>query len=288
MHDKGTCRGLLAVIRQGKNSFSLWLLFLLCLGVIGPAKGYAETLMVGGTGGALGTMHILAHEFMGQNPGITVEVLPSLGSGGGIKAVMQGAIDVGLSARKLQEAERQAGLIEVEIGATPFVVIVGKNNPSNSITLRELVEIYTGKLKNWPDGSHLRLILRPDKDNDITILRSISPEMNAAVDAAQKRPGQIVCVTDQDNADRVEAQPGLIGTSTLAQILTEKRSLKTLAINSVIPSPATIASKEYPLYKTFYLICAKEPSFSVRQLLSFVQSDRGQRLLSQYGFLVQP
>ena len=288
MQEKDTDMELFAAIKQRRNSFSLFFLFLLCMGSISPEKGNAENLTVGGTGGALGTMHILAQEFMQQNPGVKVKILPSLGSGGGIKAMMRGAIDISLSARKLKETEQQEGLIEIEIGKTPFIVIVGKDIASNSITERELADIYRGKLQTWPDGSPLRLVLRPEIDTDTLMLRAISPAMNAAMDAAHKRPGLILGMTDQDSADKIEDQPGAIGTSTLAQILTEKRKLKALAISGVMPSPETIAGKEYPLYKTFYFIIEKEPSSSVRQLLRFVHSDIGQRLLSQYGYLVQP
>jgi phosphate transport system substrate-binding protein len=202
--------------------------------------------------------------------------------------MMRRAVDISLSARKLKEAERQEGLVEVAIGTTPFVIAVAKENASNSITAAELADIYSGKLQAWPDGSLLRLVLRPEGDTDTTLLRSMSPEMNAAMDIAHKRPGLILGVTDQDSADRIEKQPGSIGTSTLAQILTEKRNLKALAINGVIPSPETIANKEYPLSKTYFFITEKEPSSSVKEFLRFVQSDSGQSLLFQYGYQIQP
>ena len=69
---------------------------LLSLGL--ASAGQAETLKIGGTGGDLGTMRLLGKAFAERNPGVTVTVLPSLGSGGGIKAVLAGAIDIGLSA----------------------------------------------------------------------------------------------------------------------------------------------------------------------------------------------
>ena len=52
---------------------------------------------------------ILGAAFAEANPGVTVTILPSLGSGGGIKAVLAGAIDIGLSARPSKATERDAG-----------------------------------------------------------------------------------------------------------------------------------------------------------------------------------
>jgi len=47
----------------------------------------AETLRISGTGVALGGIILLGDAFEAENPGTTIEVLPSLGSSGGIKAL---------------------------------------------------------------------------------------------------------------------------------------------------------------------------------------------------------
>ncbi len=48
------------------------------MGFGAPAAGLAETLKLGGTGGALGTINILGVAFAEANPGVTVTILPSL------------------------------------------------------------------------------------------------------------------------------------------------------------------------------------------------------------------
>jgi ABC-type phosphate transport system substrate-binding protein len=47
----------------------------------------AQDFRIGGTGGALATMQQLADAYVQQHPGVRITVLPSLGSGGGIKAL---------------------------------------------------------------------------------------------------------------------------------------------------------------------------------------------------------
>ena len=56
------------------------------------AGSFAATLKIGGTGAALGTMRILADQFVRMRPDISVVIPDSLGSGGGIKAVLAGAL----------------------------------------------------------------------------------------------------------------------------------------------------------------------------------------------------
>ena len=68
------------------------------MGFGAPSAGLAESLKIGGTGGDLGTIKQICKAFQKSHAGVTVDVLPSLGSGGGIKAVLAGAIDIGLNA----------------------------------------------------------------------------------------------------------------------------------------------------------------------------------------------
>lgn len=62
----------------------------------------ADTLRIGETGAALGGMEILGQAFEKQHPGTSVEVLPSLGSSGGIKALLAGAVDLSAGSRTHQ------------------------------------------------------------------------------------------------------------------------------------------------------------------------------------------
>ncbi len=71
------------------------------------AGSFAATLKIGGTGAALGTMRILADQFVRKRPDISVVIPDSLGSGGGIKAVLAGALDIALSSRQLKPKEQK-------------------------------------------------------------------------------------------------------------------------------------------------------------------------------------
>ena len=76
-----------------------------------PVPARADTIRLGGTGGALGGMKLLAEEFKKSHPGDTVIILPSMGSSGGINAVLSGALDIGLGNRALTGAEQGRGLV---------------------------------------------------------------------------------------------------------------------------------------------------------------------------------
>jgi phosphate transport system substrate-binding protein len=238
---------------------------------------------VGGSGGPLATMPLLAEAFQKNHPQARFVIVPSLGSGGGIKALRAGAIDVALVSRALTDAERSQDVNAIEYARTPFVFAAVARKDLKGITTAELVRIYKGEQSTWPDGSPLRLVMRPRMDSDTDIVKSLSKEMNQAVDAALAREGMIVAVTDKASADSIETIPGAIGTTTLTQIISEKRELHALALDGVMPSLKTLAEGKYPYYKVFVVVTGPGSNPTARQFAAFLQSPAGRELLQKTG-----
>lgn len=280
--------------KAGRRDFialaKTWVIGGIALGVylfgVPVQAGQAEqVLRIGGTGSALGGMRILADAFQDKHPGIKVIVLPSLGSGGGIKALAVGKIDMALSARKLKGAESQKGMKASEYARTPMVFATRANNPADDVSLRQLQEMYSGDARAWPDGTALRLIMRPEGESDIKLMRRFSPEMKAAVASALQRRELYVALNDQDNASALEKVPGSLGMTTLGQVLTEDRGIKPLAFNGVAGSAENLRSGSYPYFKSLYVVLAAEPSEATTAFVTFVASPEGRGLLERFGHL---
>lgn len=260
----------------------------LVLAALCAAGAQAEEIKIGGTGAALGTMRVLADAYAQRQPDTRFTILPSMGSGGGIKAVLAGAIHISVSARPLKDTEKQAGGVEVEYGRTPFVFATPGANKTSGLTTHNLVDIYAGKLETWPDGSKVRLVLRPVGDSDSESIKSISPAMRDAKTAAEQRKGMLFAVTDQETADNLEKIPGSLGPTTLALVLSEQRSLKVLALDGVAPSAKSIADGSYALSKQMFIVTGATPSPAVRSFVAFVRSPAGRDILVQTGHAVKP
>lgn len=243
----------------------------------------AASVRIGGTGSAIGTMKAAAAVYQQAHPGTEIVIVPALGSGGGIKAVAAGALDIGLSGRPLKPDERAQNLSQIELARTPFVFASAKPHPG--FTLHQIAQIYAGTLTSWPDGSPLRVILRPESDSETALLRAISPEMSAALSAAQARRGLHTAATDPDMADALEQIPGSIGSSTLALIVSERRRIKPLPLNHVSPGLETLAGGAYPYHKPLYLVTAPAVSAAARDFIAFLQSRAGAKLLARNGYL---
>lgn len=258
-------------------------LLLFTLGSAPPA--HADTIKIGGTGIAMAVMNVLAQEFRKTNPDADCVVLPSIGSGGAIKGVQGGVVDIGISARSLKDSERGKGAEEVEFARTPVGFVVSKKNAATGFSEGELVDIYAGRRTTWPDGSRIRLIMRPSDDSDAVLLKTkFSPAMAEAVKAAEARPGMLFAATDQDAAEMLDRTPGALGVLSLGQIVAERRALNLLRFDGVEPSVKGAADGTYRYYKVLYLLTSPDAKPTARKFAAFVQSARGKELLGQLGF----
>ncbi len=241
----------------------------------------AERLRIGGTGVALGSMQVLSRAYMNLNPGSEVEVLPSLGSSGGVKALAANAIDLSLTSRPLKEREQGLGLNVRKYARTALAIVTSPTVERTSISQQELESIYAGETTTWPDGSTIRIVTRPKSESDIRSLRSLSQDMSTALDATFLRPGLIIARTDQENAEALETTTGSIGLIAVGQIATEQLHLNVLSLDNVVPA----VSDDYPIIKSLYIVSSNNSSTLANDFLDFVFSERGGRILREYDHM---
>jgi phosphate transport system substrate-binding protein len=249
------------------------------------AGAHADSIKIGGTGTGLGSMRLMAQEFNKSRPDAQLVIAPSLGSTGAIRAVIGGAVDIGISARQVTPDEQRQGALARAYARTPLVIATGVKSKAAAMTLSQLVLIYSGKVTRWPDGSPIRLVVRPQSDADTLAMRAISGEMDAAMTAALARKGLRMADTDQDNADALEQLPGSLGSTTLTQIVAENRALRPLALDGVEPTLEALAAGRYRHSKTLYLVIGRSPSPLAKDFVAFVRSPAGRAVLARSGNL---
>jgi len=246
---------------------------------------HAETLRIGGTGVALGGMKVLGKAFERLHAGTVVEILPSLGSSGGIKAVLAGAVDLAVSSRSLKETELADGAAARLYATTPLAVVTSTGTATDALTTQNLVDMYAGTLQLWPSGEQVRVVLRPESETDTQILRGLSEDMASAVDDALARPGLITATNDQENADTIERLPGSIGLVAIGQIATEGRQLKVLALDGVLPDNNASDDRSAQFMKSLYIVTTDALSPSAAEFRDFVFSPDGQAILASYDHI---
>ena len=272
-------------LRNGARCRALVLgLALTTLAAFNMPAAAQERLRVTGTGSGTGGMQLLMQAFVRAHPGVQGEVLPALGSAGGIRAMIDGKIDLAVANRPPNDKEQaMAALDNVAYARTPLVIAVHKDLGVSAITSDQLAGLYGAGLRNFPNGRRARPVLRMSDPTDTAIVKSISPAVAVAVDAAAARRGMLDGTTDSDTANLLERTPGAFGPSTLALIESEKRPLTALAIDGVAPTLANMASGQWKFHKPLYMVMPAKPSAQVEQFVAFVQSTEGRRILAAAG-----
>ena len=230
-------------------------------------------------------MRILGDAFSRIHPDVTVEIPKSLGSGGGIKAVLQGAVDIGLSARPLKDREREAGARGIPYAKTPFILFTGGRAAEINLTRAQVVEVYAGGGPTWPDGNPIRVVIRPERESDTEMLKVHFPGMEGALKIARARRGTPMAYSDQDGMEIVESASGSITTGTLTAIIAERRPLKAISIDGVAPTVENLENGSYTLAKTLSFVIGPDSSPLVMKFIRFVNSAEGAAVLRGTGNL---
>jgi len=229
-----------------------------------------------------------AEYHMRQNPGTTITVSES-GSGNGAKALLNGTCDIATLSRDLKETERKA---MKEKGITPVQHVVAFDalplmvHPSNKVkglTVAQVRDIFTGKIKNWKDvgGSDLAIVL-VSRDTNSGTYESFKDLVLAKDDKISE--GAEYVGSNGAIRQRVQVTKGAIGYAGLGFV---DRSVKALEINGVVPCTETVRNKTYPLARPLFMFTNGDPkaeSLSAR-FLGLALTDKGQEIIEEIGFI---
>jgi phosphate transport system substrate-binding protein len=253
------------------------------LALLTASSAVAQTVRIGGTGAATALMQSLGSAFS-ENSEDPVDVIPSLGTNGAIRAVAAGALDIAVSGRALTPQEEAAGLVVLSTMRTPFGFLSSRPNPPG-LAKSEIAGLFETERKTWSDGFPLRIVMRPRSESDTALIGALFPGAGAAIERARARPEVPIAATDQDNADLAERLTGSLIGATLTQIAMEKRRLSFVAIDGAKTTLENLQSGAYPYEKTLYLIAARPRRPSVDTFIAFLHSASGRMALREGGVL---
>lgn len=240
-------------------------------------------LILGGTGGGLGTLRNLGAMFT-RVSGIPVTVIPSLGTQGGIKATIDGKLHLSLIGRSLTDPERASGLSALESWRTAIGFVTGQRTapPMKATAIAELLGDDHAK---WPDGTPVRPILRPPTESDYPPLFAQFPGVEAAIARLRGRREIPVAATDQETLDLAEQITGSLTSTTLAQVITELRNLRFIPVDGVEPTVDALESGAYKASKTLNLVRPATVLAQAEAFLAFLATPEGRAGTRRCGFL---
>lgn len=193
------------------------------------------------------------------------------------------------SQKQIKDAETAGKALKlIPIGKEAFVFFVNKDNPVDDLTLLQVRDIYSGRLKNWKDAGgrneKIKAFQRPEGSGSQTALEKLMETDRLMPAPRRSRPGGmggiVNSVADYKNYGSA------IGFSFRFFLngMTENKDVKMLKINGVYPSKENIENGTYPLSSYLYAVTAGSKNPNIDKITDWILSPEGQEIVEKTGY----
>lgn len=198
-------------------------------------------------------------------------------------------------ATKKDIADSKVELEYHPIGRDALVFLANEGNPVKSLTVKQIQDIYQGKITNWKEvgGLNLNIVAyqRAERSGSqalmVKLVMKELPLMKTPTELYPQEMGGLIDALASYNNDK-----NAIGYSVYyyAKNMYSQPGLKFLAVDGVMPSNDTIANGEYPFVNDFYAVIRKdEPEDSpARKMLGWILSEEGHQAIQDAGYVAIP
>ncbi len=207
------------------------------------------------------------------------------GSSAGIMAARTGTAHLGMSSRGLKKdhADEQT-LTAIPLALDAIAVIVNLDNPVQALSVSQLRDLFSGKVKNWQEvggkAREVHLVVREEGSGT----RSAFEELVMKEGKIEHPVDAYALVQDSTGGVRevVRTDPGAIGFISLGAVT---KQIKALHIDGVEPTVDAVKSKEYKLVRPFLLVTNGPPATDTQMLIDYALGSESVRLLLQEGLV---
>lgn len=238
-----------------------------------------------------------AERYQSEHPEVRISVTGG-GSGTGIASLINGTVDIANASRQIKQEEideaKGNGInpVEFTIARDAIAVIVNPENPVNELTLKQISDIYSGKITNWTEvGGDDRPIVKLSRETNSgthvyfleTVLR-----LGNSDDETLFSMDTLLLPSSEGIIVEVRQNPNAIGYDGLGYVPDD---LKMIAIAEeeggayVLPSIPTVNDKSYPIARDLYMYTNGEPTGAIKEYLDWILSSEAQEIVAELGFV---
>jgi len=238
-----------------------------------------------------------AEEFMERYPKVSIAVTGG-GSGTGISALINGTCDIAQASRPMKDKEKNAlkekgkEAVEFKCGIDAISVIVNPANPVNKVTIAQLSDIFTGKIKNWKElgGEDKEIIVLSRDRNSGTHMYFLEHVVRKGNEKGPEEyaPSVLMMPSTQAICDEVATNKYAVGYIGLGYLTPKQKALAVAqkeGAEFVKPSVESASSGTYPISRFLYLYTAGEPKGVVKEFTDFCLSGDGQKIVAKMDFV---
>lgn len=210
--------------------------------------------------------------------GITVTYNPT-GSSSGIKAVLEGTCDIGLSSRDLKDEEIAQGLKGTVLAYDGIAIIVNNANSVSDMDLETIAKIFKGEITNWKElggkDAEIVLIGREAGSGTRDGFESVTDTEDACKYRQELTSTGDVITTVSNNEDA-------IGYASVASV---EDTVKTLTVSGIAPTEETIKNGTYVVQRPFVLVTKEgtQLSESASAFFDYITSEKAVDIIASAG-----
>lgn len=226
-------------------------------------------------------------DYYKENTGIGATISES-GSGNGVKSLINGACDIANMSRFMKDSEFKTcvekGILPVAhvVAFDGLAVVVNPANKVGALTMAQLADIYTGKIRNWKelggDDAEIVVISRDTNSGTYETFNELVLRKNPVVKGAEYVGSNGQAKTRVASTKNAIAYVGLGFADD---------SVKTLSVDGILPSPKTIVSGKYPIARPLFMFTNKYPKMGtpVYDFVTLHLSEEGREIVRDLGYI---
>ena len=231
-----------------------------------------------------------AEKYMAANADVTIQVTGG-GSGTGLSALINGTTDIANSSRPIKNSERDklkerfgTRGIEIKCALDGLAIYAHEKNPVKELTLSQVKDIYTGKIRNWSEvgGPDKKIILYSRENNSGTYVYFLENVLLGEdfAPTTQFLPGTASVV---NGVSKDESGIGY-GGAAYGEGIIELAIKKDDNSPAYTPKLENIASGNYPISRYLYMYVRNRPEGAIKRLIDWTLSDEGQAIVTEVGY----
>jgi len=251
-----------------------------------PTGSGAGALTIPGTGTCEVALKGVAAAYERSHPAARVVIPPSVHSDGGIRQLLDGNAVLARVSRPLTREESGMGLVYRVFARDAVVFAVGAGVRTRDLTVRQLAEIFSGKIAMWEQlnggKGPIRVLYRRTGNSNSLLLQATYKEFR---DLPITRQGKATYY-EHETLELLQKYGNSIGFTTLSSLSACNARIAPLAIDGISPTKENILAGRYPLVTEYALVHragALPPEAG--KFVDFLFSEAGRKTLSDHGLV---
>jgi phosphate transport system substrate-binding protein len=256
-------------------------ILLTCVAAVAAGDREARYLLTGSSTVAP-IFQLISERIETSHPGFLIDVQTG-GSTRGIVDTRAEENDAGMASRDLAAAEAD-GLIVEPVAYDGIALIVQEHNPLHSVTHEQVRAIFTGEIADWEAHGRSGDVVVVNKAEGRATLEVFLDHFGLE---NQEIQADVVIGDNAQGVRLVSANPNAIGYVSLGEALHAIESgvaIRMLILDGVSPSLESVASGEYPVRRTLYVLF-RELDEKASMLLDFLRGPEGRQIVQELSFV---